>query len=178
MIQRSRTGTRQLVRRHSPYLSIFSKESLLTFPGPHFALFEGTTVVPSLVAACHGVVLELGYATGNQLPRFTMPNITHIYGIEPNASFEPVIAAKIAEVGLEGKYTPITCGVEDVEVLKEHGIVEGSLDCVLSVQVLCSVKDPKLMAGIIYGLLKEGGEIIFWEHHESHDVITRVVQRE
>jgi len=151
---------------------------VLTLKGAHWSAFEDTGEVPGLVAACYGTVLELGHASGNQLPRFDKSKVTHIFGIEPNASFEDAIAAKITATGLEGKYTAITCGIEDVDILAKHGLKEGTLDCVLSVQVLCSVQDPVESAKVIYGLLKEGGELVFWEHHQSHDWLSRAVQRE
>ncbi|KAI9742977.1 MAG: hypothetical protein M1818_003272 [Claussenomyces sp. TS43310] len=122
--------------------------------GHHFSAFEAGTTVPDLVAACRGVVLELGPATGNQLPRFTIPNLTHVYGIEPNNAFVDSLQEKITETGLESMYTPITCGIEDVDVLETCGITEGSAECLLSIQVLCSVARPEEAAKAIYRLLK------------------------
>jgi SAM-dependent methyltransferase len=145
--------------------------------GSGFAQFEGSREVPALVGACHGTVLELGCAIGNQLQYFDKEKITHVYGIEPNALFEDSIAAKIKETGFQDRYTAITCGIEDGEILGAHGIVPGSLDCVLSIQVLCSVQDLKLSTKLIYDLLKDGGEVIFWEHGQSHDFVSRCVQR-
>jgi SAM-dependent methyltransferase len=143
----------------------------------HFmTAYEATTSVPSLVAACHGTVLELGPAIGNQLGYFTKPDIEHIYGIEPNGLFMDDLRARIVKEGLEGRYTPIVGGVEDLDILAVHGVTEGSLDTVLSIQVLCSVKDPEEAARAIYALLKEGGELIFWEHHSSDDWVTWIVQ--
>lgn len=49
----------------------------------------------------------------------------------------------MTETGLEGKYTLINCGIKDVEILREYGIVEGSTDCVVSMQVICSVEKPE-----------------------------------
>ncbi|KAH8591525.1 S-adenosyl-L-methionine-dependent methyltransferase [Bisporella sp. PMI_857] len=145
--------------------------------GHHFVTAEATTAVPSLVGSCYGITLELGPATGNQLPRFTPSLIKHIYGVEPNTSFMPMLSSKISETELNKKYTPVNCGIEDIEVLKGYGIEEGSMDCVLSVQVLCSVKDPAVAVGAMYRLLKPGGELIFWEHHVNQDLISRFVQR-
>lgn len=79
---------------------------------------------------------------------------------------------------MEEKYTAVTCGLEDVDKMDEAGIVEGSLDCVLSIQVLCSVADPAAAVQRIHSLLKEGGELVFWEHGDSRDWVTRRAQCE
>jgi len=132
--------------------------------------------VPDLVAACYGAVLELGPATGNQLPRFQKSAVTQIYGVEPNFCFMDVLSAKVLETGLQDIYAPINCGIEQVEDLQSHGIREKSMDCILSIQVLCSVGNPVEAAAFSYRLLKPGGQFIFYEHHSSHDWLTSKVQ--
>jgi SAM-dependent methyltransferase len=132
--------------------------------------------VPKLVASAHGTVVELGPAVGNQLPRFDMSKITHIYGIEPNKGFEEDLHLKVKELDIGDKYTPLMCSIEDKDVLSKFGIQEGSVDCIVSIQVLCSVKDVNKVAKELYGLLKSGGEVLLWEHQRSRDPITRVLQ--
>ena len=78
--------------------------------------------------------------------------------------------------GLIDVYEIVPCGVEDVVELKKHGIVLGSIDTILSVQVLCSVPDPNEMLRRLYALLKPGGQLIVYEHVKSKDMITSVVQ--
>lgn len=96
--------------------------------------------------------------------------------MEPNTEFADVLDQKLKETHLDRIYTPIFCGIEDAEQLAKHGIVPESLDCVLCVQVLCCVADPKAVSRQLYQLLKPGGELIFWEHQRNRDVLTRVVQ--
>ncbi len=134
--------------------------------------------MPALVASAHGVVLELGPGTGTQLPRFTPSRITHIYGVEPNTAFAGVLATTLSERApeLKGRYTAIFSPVEDAAALAEYGVVAGSVDCVVSMQVLCSVARPHEVAPQLYELLRPGGEVIFWEHGKSRDSLTRWVQ--
>ena len=133
-------------------------------------------MVPDLVASCHGVVIELGPATGNQLPRFQQSALTQVFGIEPNSGFMDVLSAKAIEAGLQDIYTPINCGIEDIDTLRNYGITKDSVDCVLSIQVLCSVRDPVQAAAFINQILKPGGEFVFYEHHASHDWLSSKVQ--
>ncbi|KAJ6124307.1 hypothetical protein N7471_011624 [Penicillium samsonianum] len=147
--------------------------SLLT---GNFIAYEDTTIVPSLVQAATGVVLELGPGPGNQIHRYDTSVVKHIYGIEPNPHFKDAIDAKLDKHGLRDRYKLIVCGVEDSDVLREEGITEGSLDTVLCIQVLCAVNDPRNVMKEVWKLLKPGGKFIFWEHGWSRDRLTTVAQ--
>ena len=68
------------------------------------------------------------------------------------------------------------CGVEDSNVLKREGVTEGSMDTVLSIQVLCSVRDVKSVTREVWKLLRPGGSFVFWEHERSKDTVTAMVQ--
>ncbi|EOO03488.1 putative methyltransferase type 11 protein [Phaeoacremonium minimum UCRPA7] len=144
--------------------------------GHGFIQYEDTTSVPDLVGSAHGIVLDLGAGIGNQIQRFDKAKVQHIFGVEPNTSFAAVLTDRIKELGWEGKYTPVFCAVEDATELKKHGIVPGSVDCVVCMQVLCSVDKPAAVARELYSLLKPGGELLFWEHHRSTDRLTRIFQ--
>jgi SAM-dependent methyltransferase len=141
-----------------------------------FYRYEDTTIVPSLVQAASGVVLELGPGPGNQIHRFDVSRVDHIYGVEPNPQFKEAIDALLDKHGLQDRYKLIACGIEDSDVLREEGITEGSLDTVLCIQVLCAVKNPKNVMKEVWKLLKPGGKFIFWEHGWSRNRLTTVAQ--
>ncbi|KAK5999973.1 hypothetical protein QM012_005061 [Aureobasidium pullulans] len=146
--------------------------------GHHFARFEEEcTPVPHLVAQAMGVTLELGPGSGNQLSRLDTDRITKIYGIEPNVHFRSVLKTKLDELpDLSDKYTIVTAELEDEHTLQQCGIKPGTVDTVLCMQVLCSVKDSNVAAKQIYRLLKPGGRFLYWEHCRSADSITSMVQ--
>jgi SAM-dependent methyltransferase len=144
---------------------------------PHFVAYERTTDLPALVGSASGVVLDLGPAVGNSLEYFDKSKITHIYGIEPNPAFVEPLLAKAKELGLQDKYTIIVGGVEDEALLASYGIKEDTVDTISCVQVLCSVDDPQATAKLLWRLLKPGGALVFWEHQQSLDFWTRLVQR-
>lgn len=137
-----------------------------------FIAFEDTTIIPSLLKAADGVVLELGPGPGNQLHRFDMSRVEKVYGVEPNSRYQDGINAKVQKNGLQDKYKLIVSGIEDSDVLRKEGITEGSLDSVLCIQVLCAVRDPKAVMKEIWKLLKPGGKFIFWEHGWSRSSLT------
>jgi 2-polyprenyl-3-methyl-5-hydroxy-6-metoxy-1,4-benzoquinol methylase len=78
--------------------------------------------------------------------------------------------------GLQDNYKLLSCGVEDSDILRREGVTEGSMDTVLSIQVLCSVRDVKSVMREVWKLLKPGGRFVFWEHGTSKDVLTAVAQ--
>ncbi|KAH6645330.1 methyltransferase type 11 [Truncatella angustata] len=150
---------------------------LLSAHSAGFIAFEDTTIVPSLVKAARGVVLELGPGPGNQIHRYETSVVDFVYAVDPVAHhYQNDIAAKLANHSLRDRYKLITCGIEDSDILRSAGVVEGSMDTVLSIQVLCAINDPKLVMKEIYKLLKPGGRFIFWEHGWSKDPLTIATQ--
>ena len=121
-------------------------------------------------------MLELGPGLGNQIARYDKNKVTRVVGVESNPHFQADIEAQAEKAGLASVYELVTCGAEESDVLERHGIRAGSMDTVLSIQVLCSVPDEKAMAREIYRVLRPGGKFIFWEHHVSSDRITRLYQ--
>lgn len=144
--------------------------------GPMFADGDRQTAVPALVSEASGIVLELGPGIGSQLPRYNTSKITKIYGVEPNLDLHRSLRENIKTSGLNDVYEIVPCGVEDVIELKKHGVTLGSIDTILSVQVLCSVPDPNDMLRRLHLLLRSGGQLIVYEHVKSKDMISRVVQ--
>lgn len=113
---------------------------------------------------------------GSQLDRFEKSKIDHLYGVEPNPAFVKPLLAQVETAGLQGKYTLILGYVEDDALLAKYGLKESSLDSIVCMQTLCSIRDPDRTMRWMFKLLKPGGVFIFWEHRRSHDFLTRLVQ--
>ncbi|TVY23576.1 Methyltransferase-like protein [Lachnellula hyalina] len=149
---------------------------LLILTSNGFIAYEDTTCVPSLVCSAHGKALELGPGPGNQIQRYDPSLVKFIYAIDPNPHYEDAITAKVKKLDLQDKYKFLACGVEESEILRKEGIEEGSMDTVLSIQVLCAVGDVKSVMREVWKLLKPGGSFIFWEHVKNKDTITAITQ--
>ncbi|KAL8996206.1 MAG: hypothetical protein Q9169_004228 [Polycauliona sp. 2 TL-2023] len=143
---------------------------------PQLAEKEVEKGVPALVASAKGTIIEIGPGSGNQVSRYDRSKVTKIYGIEPTASLHPKLRENIKKAGLSDVYTIVPCGVQDVEMLRRYGVDKEAFDTVLSVQVFCSVPNPKEMAAALWGLLKPGGTMIVYEHVKSRDFISSKVQ--
>ena len=137
---------------------------------------EETTAVPSLVGSVSGVVLELGPASGSQIPRYDAAKLMKVYGVEPCKSLHEGLRATAKKHDLGDIYEIVPYGIEDEAELARVGITEGTIDTVLSIQVLCSVKDPKETAKLLYRLLRPGGSVVLYEHIRSDGMIDRQIQ--
>jgi SAM-dependent methyltransferase len=141
-----------------------------------FIAYENATSVPSLVRSAQGKILELGPGPGNQIHRYDPSLIDFIYAVDPNPHYGDDIAAKLKKLDLQDKYKLLACGVEESEILRREGITEGSMDTVLSIQVLCSVGDVKSVMREVWKLLRPGGSFVFWEHVRNKDTVTAMAQ--
>ena len=144
--------------------------------GPLIAARELKTDIPKLVANASGTVLELGPGSGTQLSRYDISKIDRIYGVEPNANLHDALRSNVKKHGLSDMYTIVPCVVEDLEKLGEFSIEPGTVDTVMSVQVLCSVTKPAAVMKDLYRLLKPGGQMIVYEHVKSEDYLSQSVQ--
>ena len=135
------------------------------------------TPVPRLVGLANGVILELGPAQGNQLPRFDRSAVSRIYGLEPNVYLFEELKQNVAKDGaLVDVYVAVHAALEDDALLATNGITRGSVDTIVCMQVLCSVVDLDDAVRRMHRLLKPGGHLLFWEHQASRDIVTRCVQ--
>ena len=96
--------------------------------------------------------------------------------MEPNKALHKSLRERIKACGLSDVYEIVPCGIEDVGELEKHGIVLGSIDTVLSVQVLCSVPDVEGTLRRLYALMKPGGKLVMYEHVKSTDIVSAIVQ--
>ena len=145
-------------------------------PADGFIAYEDTTSVPSLVRSAQGKILELGPGPGNQIHRYDPSLVNFIYAVDPNPHYGDNITANLKNANLQDKYKLLACGIEDSEILRREGITEGSMDTVLSIQVLCSVGDVKSVMREVWKLLRPGGSFVFWEHERNKDTATAMAQ--
>lgn len=118
--------------------------------------------VKPLLSEAHGVVLDIGPASGvwirdfGEVVKKNPGKITKIYGVEPNILFHDQIRSNAKASGLEGIYEPIAAYAQDLE---KSGIKKGSVDTIMTVHVLCSVGDRQSeIIKVLYEYLKPGGQ--------------------
>ncbi|KAI9781092.1 MAG: hypothetical protein M1816_002563 [Peltula sp. TS41687] len=134
------------------------------------------SALPALAQQAQGVVMDIGPGSGEQLRRFDVSKITRIYGVEPNESLFPALRDNIKKAGLESVYTIVPSGIENKDKLEEYGIVENSMDTVVTIHVLCSVPQPQEMVSALYRYLRPGGQLIYFEHVRNTTFPASLVQ--
>ncbi len=122
-----------------------------------------------------GVVLEVGAGSGmwtgiladvvNAAKASSTAIPSKIYGVEPNPHSAALLTQCVEEVGLKGTYEVVPVGIEDMH--KEISIEPESVDCVMTVQCLCSIPEPEKNIQLVYNYLKKGGRWYMYEHVKS-----------
>lgn len=133
----------------------------------HFGPLSRDSAAPKvepLLRNARGIVLDIGPGSGQWLYLFGRArndNIKKIYGVEPNAEHHKALRTAIEAADLGDIYEVLPVGVEDIE---HCGIDKGTVDCIVTVQVLCSVPEPERIIKELYPYLRAGGVWIVYEH--------------
>lgn len=154
----------------SPFLSVedFKDEWFARFWGwfgPRSRENAAPSVMPLLEKSARGVCLDIGPGTGQWLYLFQRadnPDITKIYGIEPNLALHKSLRENAKNAGLDDIYEVIGCGAEELQT--KGGIKPGTIDTIITVQCLCSIPTPQIIIKELYPLLKPGGRWLVFEH--------------
>ena len=122
--------------------------------------------------ALEGVVLEVGAGSGmwtKVLADIALASETgegrtpiKVYGVEPNPMSAAALKRRVEQLGLDGRYEVIPAGIQDLE--KESPLKPGSVDCIMTVQCLCSIPEPEKNMRLLYEYLKKGGRWYVYEH--------------
>jgi ubiquinone/menaquinone biosynthesis C-methylase UbiE len=108
--------------------------------------------------AC-GVVAEIGFGSGLNLPYYDPAKVDRLIGIDP----DPVMLG-IARKRLADKRLPI----EVIEGRAEElPLPDGTVDTAVVSYALCTIPDPEGALREVRRILKPGGRLLFIEHEKS-----------
>jgi len=140
----------------APRKSGFSSRMFALLLGPLMAPYEAriATRKAALFAGVGGQVLEIGPGLGANFA--FLPAGTRWIGIEPNPYMHERLRQNAAAAGITANVQEGSADALPVE--------DGSVDCVISTLVLCSVPDVAATLGEIARVLKPGGTFYFIEH--------------
>jgi ubiquinone/menaquinone biosynthesis C-methylase UbiE len=107
-------------------------------------------------AKAEGIVLELGFGSGLNLPFYNPERVRKLYALEPEESM-----LKLARKGIAR--APFS--VDVLEVGAEHiPLPDDSVDTVLSTWTLCTIPDVETALTEVRRVLKPQGRFLFSEH--------------
>lgn len=121
-----------------------------------------------LLAGLSGRVLEVGSGDGRSFEHYPR-DVTTLLAVEPDPTARESAAERAG-----GAAVPIEIVGGVAERLPAE---DGSVDAVVVMGLLCSVGDPAVVLRDVRRVLREGGELRFWEHVRSGNRLFRVLQR-
>ncbi len=123
-----------------------------------------------IVPQASGVVLELGFGSGLNLPHYAAAKVTRLYALEPSAGMLARARARASAAPFPVEVLP-----ETAETLS---LGEASVDTVLVTYSLCTIPDPVAALRAARRALKPGGRLLFSEHGRAPDAsVNRWQQR-
>lgn len=114
-----------------------------------------------IVPQAQGVVLELGFGSGLNLPHYDASKVERLIALEPSEGMLVRARAKAAEAAF-----PVDVLPETAEALS---LGEASVDTVLVTYSLCTIPDPVSALAAARRVLKPGGQLLFCEHGRAPD---------
>ncbi|HCK83546.1 MAG TPA: SAM-dependent methyltransferase [Hyphomonadaceae bacterium] len=121
-----------------------------------------------IVPRATGVVLELGFGAGLNLPYYDATKVSRVYALEPEEGML-ALARKVA------RRAPLP-----VEILPERAeeisLAPASIDTVLVTYSLCTIPDAVSALTGARRVLKPGGKLLFCEHGLAPDEKVRRTQ--
>ena len=114
-----------------------------------------------IVPQAEGVVLELGFGSGLNLPFYDAAKVTRLIALEPSKG----MLAKAEDKAKEAKF-PVDVLAETAEKLS---LDDASVDTVLVTYSLCTISDPVSALNAARRVLKPGGRLLFCEHGRAPD---------
>lgn len=121
-----------------------------------------------LLSGLTGRVVELGAGPGTNFP-FYPPTVEHVLAVEPESLLRAECAKNAAQAPVE-----VTV-VEGVSGRLPAG--DGSADAAVASLVLCSVPDQQRALAELRRVLRESGELRFYEHVIAHHPVAATLQR-
>lgn len=108
-----------------------------------------------------GVILELGFGSGLNLPHYDPGKVSRLYALEPSGGM--LTRAKAAAAAAP---FPIEVLQETAETLS---LPDASVDTILVTYALCTIPDPVGALAAARRALKPGGRLLFCEHGLAPD---------
>ena len=114
-----------------------------------------------VVPFAHGMVLEIGIGSGQNIPFYNPDKVSKIIGVDPDEHIWKLSAARRTEcpieidrIGLSGEEIPLDKNMADTVVVTYS---------------LCTIPDPVKALKEMSRIMKPGGQILFTEHGKAPD---------
>lgn len=118
-----------------------------------------------IVPHAAGVVLEIGFGSGLNVPFYDATKVSRIWALEPSAGMRRKARPQVEASGLE---------IEFIDLPGEEIPLEpASVDTVLVTYSLCTIEDAGRALAGMHRVLKPGGRLLYCEHGLAPDADVR-----
>jgi SAM-dependent methyltransferase len=121
-----------------------------------------------VVPLAHGVVVDMGFGSGTNLPHYDAAKVTKVIAIEPN----PAMLARKRDAWR--KDIAVDAHVAGAEAT---GLPDACADSVVFTFALCTIPDAAGALAEAKRVLKTGGQLLFCEHGLAPDADVAKTQR-
>jgi ubiquinone/menaquinone biosynthesis C-methylase UbiE len=122
-----------------------------------------------VVPGASGVVLELGFGGGLNLPHYDRAKVSRLYGLEPAAGMLARARKRAGQADF-----PVEILAETAEALS---LAPASVDTVVVTYALCTIPDGVAALAAARRALRPGGRLLFCEHGAAPDEAVSRAQR-
>jgi ubiquinone/menaquinone biosynthesis C-methylase UbiE len=116
-----------------------------------------------LLVPAQGVVLEIGFGTGLNLPHYPR-TVTALHTVDPAPLLPNRVARRVAEA-------PFPVHIQHLSA-ERLPYADATFDYAVSTFTLCTIPDPFTALCEVRRVLKPGGHFLFLEHGRSDDPVT------
>lgn len=113
-----------------------------------------------LLTSAHGIVLEIGFGTGLNLPHYPRA-VTALHAVDPSPMLPDRVACRVAQ-------TPFPVHIQRVSA-ERLPYDDATFDCAVSTFTLCTIPDAVTALREVRRVLKPKGRFLFLEHGRSDD---------
>ncbi len=114
-----------------------------------------------VVPQAEGVVLEIGFGSGHNLPFYDESKVSKLFALEPEMKIRKLAEKRVAESNLDIEYLDLPG--------EEIPLEDKSVDTVLVTFTMCTIPDLSKAVEGMARVLKPGGRMYFAEHGLAPD---------
>ena len=114
-----------------------------------------------IISKARGVVLEIGFGSGLNLPFYNKCDVEKIIALEPSSEMQKIALKKNENTDLKIEF--LNSFAEEIPLKDDY------IDTLVCTYTLCSVSSIESVLSEIKRVLKKDGKLLIIEHVKSHD---------